>query len=91
MFSKIAETGIRVPLSTQTPLTLLGTLSTTGISTLLPLALMFRQSSKNVLGWSPLGRVGQVIRKTLLEKLDDIPTRCFALDLTCEVRPQFVD
>jgi len=52
---------------------------------------MFRQSPKNVLGWSPLGRVGQVIRKTLLEKLDDIPTRCFALDLTCEVRPQFVD
>jgi len=30
MFSKIAETGIRVPLRTQAPLTLPGTLSTTG-------------------------------------------------------------
>ena len=58
---------------------------------LLPLALMFRQPPKNVLGWLPLGRVGQVIGKTILEKLDDIPTRCFALDLPCEVRPQFVD
>jgi hypothetical protein len=52
---------------------------------------MFSQSRENVLGWSPFGSVGQVKRKTLLEKLDDISTRCFALDLPCEVRPQFVD
>jgi hypothetical protein len=36
-------------------------------------------------------RVGQAIRKTLLEKLDDIRVRCFALQLPGEVTPKFVD
>src|SRR4029077_1172572 len=52
---------------------------------LLPLALMFRQSCKNVGRRLPLRRVDQVIRKTLLKKLDDIRIRCFALHLPCEV------
>jgi hypothetical protein len=38
-----------------------------------------------------LRRVDQVIRKTLLKKLDDIRIRCFALHLPCEVTPKFVD
>ena len=58
---------------------------------LLPLALMFHQSCKNVRRRLPLRRVDQVIRKTLLKKLDDIRIRCFALHLPCEVTPKFVD
>ena len=58
---------------------------------LLPLALMFRQSCKNVVRRLSLRRVDQVIRKTLLKKLDDIRIRCFALHLPCEVTPKFVD
>ena len=51
---------------------------------LLPLALMFRQSCKNVVRRLSLRRVDQVIRKTLLKKLDDVRIRCSPS--TCRAR-----
>jgi hypothetical protein len=58
---------------------------------LFPLALTFRQSCENLLRSSPLRRVGQIIRKTLLENLDNIGIRSCTFDLPRQVRPQLID
>src|SRR5260221_12579955 len=58
---------------------------------LFPLALTFRVSCKNFLRSSPLRRVGQVIRKTLLENLYNIGVWSCTFDLPRQVRPQLVD
>src|SRR5260370_25109872 len=58
---------------------------------LFPLALMFRQSCEDFVRPLPLRRVGQIIRKTFLEKLDDIVLWPCAFNLPRQVGPQFVD